>query len=297
MVLWTRAAVRFGATIFVTALLACAVSPAASQEDPLTAFRNALIDYFATFNFVPVLIDRGYAIGDVIEADGVNLMARGSQCFPSLTPPAAVKQALPVVVKTNAAAIGFGLKLRQIFDSSAGADLVKNIQIKFDDVSVVSVSRFDLKQKLDRTACGDIVPLVDGSVTQVDPNWKPRFVVSELILGRREATLTFNDKANLQAKADKITQQIGSVDVSVKVGMDGSVTLTTNQVSVIALKPVTVPKVVLATLEVRGGGANVQLQWDPLDCANPDVCKTLFDPFAELMKSRQPQLDAADLDK
>ena len=38
-----------------------------------------------------------------------------------------------------------GLMLRQIFDSSAGADLVSQIQIRFSDVTVVSVARLDLK--------------------------------------------------------------------------------------------------------------------------------------------------------
>jgi hypothetical protein len=100
-----------------------------------------------------------------------------------------------------------------------------------------------LKEKLNRRDCGNIASLVDGTVTSIDRDWKPRFVVSEVLLGKLEATLSFNDKANLQAKADKITQQIGSADVSVKVGIDGPVTLKANQNSVIALKAVTVPKV------------------------------------------------------
>jgi len=123
------------AAVLAAALVAGAGGPAAPQEDALASFRNALIDYFAALNFVPVLVDRGYGVGDVIEADGVNLMARGSQCFPGLTPPAEVATPIPVVVKTNSAAVGFGLKLKQIFDSSAGADLVKNIQLKFASIS------------------------------------------------------------------------------------------------------------------------------------------------------------------
>src|SRR5262249_79251 len=118
------------------------------------------------------------------------------------------------------------------------------------------------------------------------------------LAGKREATLTFNDTANLQAKAEKITQQIASADVSVKVDANGTVTLKTNNKSIIALKPVTVPKVVLSSLDVRGGGdTNVQLQWDSLDCTNAKVCKALFDPFAELVKSRQPKFEPDELEK
>src|SRR5689334_5082370 len=40
----------------VAALLAGSSRPASSQEDALESFRNALIDYFAVMNFVPVLV-------------------------------------------------------------------------------------------------------------------------------------------------------------------------------------------------------------------------------------------------
>ena len=271
---------------------------AASQVNAFESFRNAMIDYFAALNFVPVLVDRGYSIGDVIESDGVNFMARGSQCFPRLRPPAAGATTLPAVVKTDSAGLSFGLKLKQIFDSSAGADLLKNIQLKFDDVTVVSVTRFDLKETLDRGACGDIAALVDATVLPIDRNWKPRFVVSEVLSGKREATLTFADKANIKAKADKITQQIGNAEVAMQVGTDGAVTLRSNQRSVIALKPVTVPKVVLVS-QLKGLRApgDAELKWDPLECASAEACKQLFETFVDLLKQSAPTLDHAELER
>jgi hypothetical protein len=275
--------------------MTCAVC-AAAQPNAFESFRNALIDYFTPQNYVPVLINRGYTVGDVVEVDGVNFYARAARCFPRLKPPEPVKTALVDVLETDSAGMSFGLWLRQIFDSSAGADLVHKIRIKFSDVTVVSVALRDLRDALDRQACPEIAPLVDATITAVDRNRKPFFVVSEVLSGKRQATLTLADKANVQAKADRIAQQVGNAQVKVEVATEGLVTLKTDVVMPIALKPVTVPKVVLVSQfgNLRGGD-QVKLKWDPLDCANRQACASLFDPFAELVKESQPHLSAGDL--
>jgi hypothetical protein len=275
--------------------IACS-SPCWAQPSAVESFRNALIDYFAQLNFVPVLINRGYRVGDVVEADGVNFYARASRCFPRLRPPKPVHTALADVLQTNSAGVGFGLKLKQIFDSSAGADLVKRIQIKFSDVSVVSVARLDLKDALDRKACPEIAPLVDATIAEVDRNRRPAFVVSEVLSGKREATLTLADKANLHAEADRIAQLVTNAGVKIDVTADGLITLKSDVVMPIALKPVTVPKVVLiGQFGNLMGGKEVQLKWDPLDCATRQACAPLFDPFADLLKESKPMLRYEDI--
>jgi hypothetical protein len=130
--------------------------------------------------------------------------------------------------------------LKRIFDSPAGADLVSQIHVRFSDVPVVSVALLDLRDALDRQACPGIVPLVDATITAVDRNQKPFFVVSEVISGKREATLTLADKANLHAKADRIAQQIADVQVKMDVSAEGVVKLNSDVIMPIALKPVTI---------------------------------------------------------
>jgi hypothetical protein len=283
------------AIILFTLVIECAVA-ASAQPNAFESFRNALVDYFTPQNYVPVLVNRGYTVGDVVDVDGVDFYARALRCFPGLKPPEPVQTALTDVLETNSAGMSFGLWLRQIFDSSVGADLVHQIRIKFSDVMVISVARLDLKDALDRQACPEIAPLVDATITGVDRNRKPFFVVSEVLSGKRQATLTLADKANLQAKADRIAQQVANAQVKVEVTSEGLVTLKTDVVMPIALKPVTVPKVVLVGQfgNIRGGD-QVKLKWDPLDCATPQTCASLFDPFAELVKKSEPHLSAEDL--
>jgi hypothetical protein len=283
------------AALLGTLLIAWAI-PASAQPNAFESFRNALVDYFTPQNFVPVLVNRGYTVGDVVEVDGVDFYARAARCFPRLKPPEPVQTALTDVLESNSAGMSFGLRLRQIFDSSAGADLVHQIRIEFSDVTVVSVARLDLKDALDRQACPEIAPLVDATITGVDRNRKPFFVVSEVLSGKRQATLTLVDKAKLQAKADRIVQQVANAQVKVEVTAEGLITLKTDVIMPIALKPVTVPKVVLVGQfgNIRGG-QQVELKWDPLDCATRQTCASLFDPFAELVKESEPHLSAEDL--
>src|SRR6266436_5047678 len=85
----------------------------------------------------------------------------------------------------------------------------------------------------------------DLTITAVDRDRKPFFVVSEVLTGKRQATLTLADKANLQVKAERIAQQVANAQVKIEVAADGFITLKSDVVMPIALKPVTVPKVVL----------------------------------------------------
>jgi hypothetical protein len=285
---------RTFATVIAAVTLGSA--PSFAEPNPFETFRNALVDYFARLNYVPVLVNRGYAVGDVVEVDGVNFYARTLRCFPRLKTPDPVQTALTDVFESSKAGISLGMRLKQIFDSSAGADLLNRIHIKFSDVTVVSVARLDLKDALDRQACPEVAPVVDATVTEVDRNRKPFFVVSEVLSGKRQATLTLADKANLQAKAERITQQVANAQVKVEVTADGLITLKSDVVMPIALKPVTVPKVVLVSQfgNLRGV-EQVELKWDPLECTARPTCASLFEPFADLVKQSNPMLSDQDL--
>jgi hypothetical protein len=102
----------------------------------------------------------------------------------------------------------------------------------------------------------------------------------------------------LQAKADKIAQALGSAEVTASVAADGTVTLKSNQKSVIAVKPVSVPEVKLSTVSqsLRGSG-DLELKWNPIECDSRQSCKLLFDPFADLLKASTPTFERGEIDK
>jgi hypothetical protein len=62
-------------------------SQSSAQQNEFERFRNALIDYFKRQNYLPVLVNRGYKVRDVINVDGVNFYARAERCFPKLKLP------------------------------------------------------------------------------------------------------------------------------------------------------------------------------------------------------------------
>jgi hypothetical protein len=272
-------------------------SQSSAQQNEFERFRNVMIDYFKRQNYLPVLVNRGYKVGDVINVDGVNFYARAERCFPKLKLPDPVPAALSDVVETDAAEMSVGLKLWRLFNSSAGADLVRRIRIKFTDVATVSAALLDLREALDRRVCSEIAPLVDGTVTPVDRNQEPFFVVSDVVYGKRAAELELKAGTDLQASADRLGRQIGDANLKVTASSNGLVTLTSDAIVPIAVRPVTVPKVVLvSTFDLRGA-ESAELKWEPVDCSAGQSCSQQFDAFADLVKAYPPTLSPEDLQR
>jgi hypothetical protein len=95
---------------------------------------------------------------------------------------------------------------------------------------------------------------------------------------------------------ERIAQQVANAQVKVEATADGLITLKSDVVMPIALKPVTVPKVVLVKqFGVLRGSEQVELKWDPLECTARQACAALFDPFADLVKESRPNLGEEDL--
>lgn len=285
---------------FLAVVLALACGAPARADESFDRFRSLLIDYFQAQGFFPVLVDRGYRIGDVVNADGINLYARGTRCFPHLVVPRATPTSLADVVSVDTAGMSFSLYLRQIFSSDAGGDLARRIDISFTDVSVRAVTLLDLRDALDRKACPDIVPLIDGTLAPVQPGEQPYFVVSEVLTGKRQAHLEFSAHANLAAKTEKIAQLAASAKLSVQGGTDGTVTLANDTVQPIAIMPVTVPHVVQIdafSKGLRGGKSVPEVRWQPAACDSPDSCAETVGILADHMKAAPVTLPVQDLDR
>jgi hypothetical protein len=280
--------------ILISTVLAAAP---AWGEDSVRAFRRALIDYFEPQGYVPVIVDRGYQIGDVVNIDGVDLWARAARCFPALKVPAPVKASIPDVVHVYDVGMSFGLRLKQLFSSRAGGDLMQRLEIRFTDVSNLSVALLDLRDALNRSACLDIAPLVDGTLAPLQPGQHPFFVVSELLMGKREARLQFATREDLELKTKEIARQFGDASLEVHGSNDGFVTLTSENLGPIAMKPVTIPKVVkvYSFQGVRGEEEESKLKWQPVECRGDGTCSQQFSPFADLVRAAEPRLSNEEL--
>jgi hypothetical protein len=281
----------------VLALVLCFPRAGIAQQYEFDRFRNALIDYFKQQSYFPVLVNKGYAVGDVVNVDGVNFYARATRCFPNLQPPGPVPAALTDVVETDTAGMSFGLRLKQLFDSGVGADLVRRIQIRFLDVTTVSVALLDLKDALDRQHCPDIAPLIDGTITSVDRSKKPFFVVSEVVYGKRQAELQLKANADIHAEAERLGRQIGDANLKMTASAEGLVTLTSDVIVPIAVRPVTVPSVVPVTAFELRGSNEVGLKWQAVDCSGSQACAARFAAFSDLAKLFIPALSVEELER
>jgi hypothetical protein len=271
----------------------------ARADNSFQAFRKALIDYFEPQGYLPVIADRGYGIGDVVNIDGVNLYARANRCFPHIKPPVPVSTSIPDVAYAYDIGMSFGLRLRQLFDSGAGADLVRRVEIQFTDVTALSIALLDLRDALDRSACPDIAPLIDGTLQPLQPGQTAFFVVSEMLMGKREARLQFATNSDLEVKTRQIMRQVGDASLKVRASNDGGVTLRSEIVGPIAMKPVTIPKVVklYSFNDVRGYEEEPKVKWVPVECRVSQGCSQQFSPFADLVRSAAPPLSTEEVDR
>ncbi|MBV9482682.1 MAG: hypothetical protein JO249_18315 [Acidobacteria bacterium] len=257
------------------------------EINPIVAFRSAMIDYFKTFGLVPVLATRDFAVGDVIEADGINFFAKAATCFPQLTAPPATPQELPGSIQTTMVGLDAGLSLTRIFAAGAQANLVHRVTISFSRVTSREVDVKSLRATLDRKTCPEIAPLVDGTVAPFKKGEEPFFVVSAVYYGKPEATVEVIDKAQLAAEVARIGQ-IGQGKFTAGAGEGNTVILKSTRPMVIAIRPVTIPSVVqIGRFKLRGDDS-LQLQWKSASCSPGDQCKKVFGPFADVMKAWEP---------
>jgi hypothetical protein len=242
------------------------------------------------------MINRGYVVGDVIDIDGVNLYARSSRCFPALklSPPA--ETTLEDAVELSSGGLSFALKLKQIFSSSAGADLNRKFKVKFSDVKIISSTRLDLKDAFDRAACPELAPLIDVSITAVDHKAKQFFIISELMYGKREASLELKGNENLAAAADNLAKVVGDASVKIEASGGGIVSVKSDALLPIAMKPMTVPKVI-AVSDFKNIRGEADIAWLPLECSKPKDCYAEFIPFAHLVGAFHPAFMSSELNE
>jgi hypothetical protein len=271
-------------------LIVAALHPvqAQSQINPVAAFRVSMIDYFENFGLVPVLATRDFAVGDVIEADGINFHGRGSSCFPSLTVPAPTSQNLPGSLETNAIGVDAGFSLRRVFSADAQANLLHHVDIRFSEVTSSETDLKSLRAALDRKACPEIAPLVDGTPTELKKGEEPFFVVSAVYFGKPQATVEVADKAKLDAEVTRIGQ-IGEGRFTAMADSGSTVVLRSDRPMPIALRPVTIPNIIQIKRFTIRGDESVQLEWKSAACSPGAECKQVFGPFANVIKAWMPE--------
>jgi len=278
----------------VAVAFAVLLTGGAARADSLDQFRSVLFQYFTRLNYIPVIVDRGYTVGDVVQADGISFFGRARTCFPTLSEPKPTDTALPDLIQTDGGGLNFGLKLKQIFDSAVAANLTRQIEIRFSDITVISVPLLDLRGSLNREKCPELAPLVDQVRSKIEPGKPPFFIVSEVLRGKRSAVLRFKPGANIEFDTNRISGLIGDARINVTASRDGTVYLKSDMIASIAIRPVTVPKLVeLKAFDLRGD--SLVIDWQEVGCRNDRTCNKSFSDFAQMIAARHPTLSSDDL--
>lgn len=278
-------------------LMATVVCPTRA-DDSSDRMREMLIDFFEGLGYLPIIVDRGYQIGDVINIDGVNLYARGERCFDmgKLKVPPAVPTSVPGVVRSDGAGLNLGFRLQKLFDSIFGVNLVRRQEIKYTAVSVAAVPLVDLKGALEREVCPEIAPIVDGTLEPLKSDEKTYFVVSEVMYGKKAVRMELTSRGNVEVKTQELMRLAGSGDIAIRSAGDGIYILESEKVAPIALKPVTVPNVVkLASFDNIRGAPEYKEKYEPVKCKSVNECRKNFGAFADRVKNVKVDLPPFDI--
>jgi hypothetical protein len=153
------------AELVIVAVFLVGVSPrAALAAQSWTSAQGQLIreyvDVFRPHGMIAVLISIGQAPGDVVDRFGEEFVHRRSECFADLTAQES-PSSLPNFDLGAAAALRLGLGLQQIGDAEVQALGENRVILRFDRVTVQTVSQGELRQTINRKACPEIGRLID----------------------------------------------------------------------------------------------------------------------------------------
>lgn len=146
----------------VAAALLAMLGPARAQSG--SAIQAQLIqeyvDAFKPHDIVPVLIPIGQEAGDVLDKLGEEFVHRRAECFTSLVAREEPSR-LPNLDLGAAAALRLGLGLSQLGEADLHALGSNRVVVRFDNVTVQTVSQGALRQAVNAQACPEIARLIN----------------------------------------------------------------------------------------------------------------------------------------
>jgi hypothetical protein len=151
-----------------------AAQPSREQADRpegtiMTSQQRLIVDYLDAFKphgMVPILIPLGQEAGDVVDRLGEEFICRRADCFDNLTPREA-PSSLPNLDLGTSAAAYFGLGISQVGEAELSAMGGNRVILRFDQVTVETVSQVALRQTLRPDACPDVARLLAKDPTSL----------------------------------------------------------------------------------------------------------------------------------
>jgi hypothetical protein len=136
--------------------------PAQAQTDaaPQAALIQEYVGAFKPHDIVPLLIPMGQEVGDVVDKLGEEFIHRRTECFGKLSPHEGPSR-LPNLDLGAEAAVRLGLGLSQIVEADLHALGSNRVIVRFEHVTVQTVSQGALKQAVNAQACPEVARLIN----------------------------------------------------------------------------------------------------------------------------------------
>lgn len=214
-------------------------------SNDLDDLHHTLVDYFRPQMMLPILVDRGYEVGTVLDSDGITVLQRAKECFRGLKP---VEKSvdLPDVIHTSSKAAGLGVRLQNLFNLEGGGALDSNYEIKFTDVKIKTVTAAELLVALDKKVCPALEGILKGVAVGKKNIQPPALIIANVFEGSRKVILKLGAKGNVHAEVDRIRKVIGDANVDLAAAGEGHVVLASKTRTVIAVGLARVPSLMVS---------------------------------------------------
>lgn len=251
---------RIAVELAVLAPLACSASPEA-------VLYKSLLARFSPLHLIPIAVPRGEEVGGVYGLPSMEYLADRKTCFPKLILPRSSPTVLPSVQIGNdvGAALTLGLTAADI---SAAGTHVQNVVITFQDAKVVAAPSMTIANAYRQESCPFLKGII-GSFRQGDRASTPaNLVVGEVYVARRTITITYDNKAGVEAGLSRWRKALKLANLNAKADISGGssfeIKVSSDDELPVAVRPAFTPDLVGERVlgeENQGDPLTTPLRW------------------------------------
>jgi hypothetical protein len=259
---------RWGATI----VLFFGLNGVGMSSEPLNEYKHALVEYYGTVGFHPLLLSEGHRVGDVIDIRTLEVLRGQQECFPGLQIKTNDKVSLPRTHQLENRAASFWVKLKKWLDLKLNADDMRQVLLNLEDVSVDSVSLSALQAHL-ADSCRDLLPVFESNRLVRIMN-RPAVVISGILKARVNTLFAYTGNVQAEAMLKDLANLLGdapgkltalSPELAAEMGLSERVNIVAKSevVQTVAFRPATIFRPRL------GGDYGGEISVEPFDAENP----------------------------
>ena len=233
----------------VMVLMCMSLNGLEAAGTPLNDYKRALVEYYGTVNFHPLLQPEGHRVGDVIDSETLMVVLEQETCFPDLQTKPSTESNLPSIKLLENEGASFWMKLMyKLGIEIKGADQ-HQVLLNLEDVSVESVALGTLQDALDEE-CSHLRSIFESNHMAWTMGRRVN-VIASILKGRANTVFSYSGNVRADAKLETLIEFLGDTakhlkklapELAIKFGLSERVNIIheTKKVQTVAYRPATI---------------------------------------------------------